>query len=782
MPNFRSAFFAFPNEPAELRGPILAAAGLVGSNFDVKIHVWPQLEIFGAAIPDEVRSGIDDSNVLICDITIPNLNVYYEIGYAVGVGKSLAPVLNASFANAAASIQKDGLFDIIGYKAYENSTDLAGIITDLPSTRLIDLYSKPLNSQQSVYFLSAYRKTDFVSAIASAIKDSKVYYRSFDPAEISRFSIIQAISDITSSAGVVIPFLESYVDDAERHNVRASFLAGLAHGLGRETLLIRHQTTAAKPDAADYREKVVGVRDDKDIAEKVQAFCAQTLIAAQSIRAPGVRSSRSALQKLSLGAIAAENEFRTLEEYFVHTSEYLRAARGEVGLVAGRKGSGKTAIFFMTRDSFRRQRNSTVVDLRPESHQLSLFKGELAKILDAGTFDHTIASFWYFVVLSEMLLALKREIEFQARNKTELFAHAKEIDDALTRLEISESGDFTARINRLGSYVTEEIKARAKVNERITPEKLTNIVFRSGIAEAKRLIVKHWGKIEHFVFLFDNIDKGWAADGVDELDVKLVRLLLEALEKTKRDLAADNKDFIFIVFLRNDVFELMVSGTPDRGKAAVVRIDWTDRIKLKQVIFLRLQASVVQKPKNFAEVWDRFFVSTVDGRETFDYLVDHCLMRPRFLIAIIEGAIANAINRSHERVDEQDCRDAVIQHSNSILNDFGYEIRDVSGASEKVLLSLAGTTKYITKGEVLERFERAKIIDPKDGEKLFRYMLWYGVLGVVNENNIECYIYDFDYNINRLEAEVDTQKDEPLFSFNAALHAALKSKGPQSGP
>jgi hypothetical protein len=157
-------------------------------------------------------------------------------------------------------------------------------------------------------------------------------------------------------------------------------------------------------------------------------------------------------------------------------------------------------------------------------------------------------------------------------------------------------------------------------------------------------------------------------------------------------------------------------------------------------------------------------------------------MRPRFLIAIVEGAIANAINRGHERVDEQDCRDAVVQHSNTILNDFGYEIRDVSGASEKVLLSLAGTTKYVTKEEVLDRFERAKIIDSKDGEKLFRYMLWYGVLGVVNENNVECYIYDFDYNMNRLEAEVDTQKEEPLFAFNAALHVALKSKGPQSSP
>src|SRR6266511_4077787 len=226
----------------------------------------------------------------------------------------------------------------------------------------------------------------------------------------------------------------------------------------------------------------------------------------------------------------------------------------------------------------------------------------------------------------------------------------------------------------------------------------------------------------------------------------------------------------------------MVSETPDKGKAAVVRIDWTDRVKLKQVIHARLQASSVEKVRNFNHLWGRFFTPTVNGKDSFDYFVDHCLMRPRFLIAIIEYAIANAINRWHNKVEEDDCIDAVRQHSNSILNDFGYEIRDVSGASEKVLHSLVGATQYVTKSEVLERFEKAKIIDAKDSEKLFQYMLWYGVLGVVNQNNVECYIYDFEYNMNRLQAEVDTQKDEPLYAFSPALHVALQAKGPQSGP
>jgi hypothetical protein len=779
---FRSAFFAFPNQPEQLRATILAAAEIIKTHPDLRLQMWPQLPIFGAAIPDTVKAAIEKTDVLVCDITRPNLNVYYEIGYCIGLAKSLAPVINVSFENATSDIQKDGLFDIIGYGSYENAAGLAVLLETLPTTVLVDLYGKPLNTNQPIYFLNTYRKTDFVGWIAAAIKDSKVHYRSFDPAESSRFSIINALADITASAGVVVPFLEPYVDDSERHNIRAAFTAGLAHGLGRQALLIRYVAAGAAPAATDFREEVEAFNHEAKVSERVLAFCANTLIAAQAIKRPSAKRSPSALQRLSLGATAAENEFRTLEDYFVETAEYLRTARGEVGIVAGRKGSGKTAIFFMARDGFRRQKDAIISDLRPESHQLSLFKSELSKILDAGAFDHTVAGFWYFVVLSEILLSLKSDIDHRAPRRSELMAEAAQFTGELARLGISETGDFTARINRLASYVLDEIKERAKNNRNLTPEELTNIVYRGGVADAKRLLMRHSARFGRLVFLFDNIDKGWATDGVDQLDVRLVRLLLEALEKVQRDLAVEHKEFIFVVFLRNDVFELMVSGTPDKGKAAVIRIDWTDRIKLRQVIQFRLQASLVEKVNNFNELWTRFFVPTVDGQDTFDYFVDHCLMRPRFLIAIIEDAIANAINRGHEKVSEEDCKDAVIQHSNSILNDFGYEIRDVSGASEKVLHSLVGTTEYVTKAEVLERFERANIIDPKDGEKLFQYMLWYGVLGVVNQNNVECYIYDFEYNMNRLQAEVDTQKEEPLFVFNPALHVALKAKGPQRGP
>jgi hypothetical protein len=103
-------------------------------------------------------------------------------------------------------------------------------------------------------------------------------------------------------------------------------------------------------------------------------------------------------------------------------------------------------------------------------------------------------------------------------------------------------------------------------------------------------------------------------------------------------------------------------------------------------------------------------------------------MRPRFLIAVIEAAISNAIDRRHDRVEEEDCKSAIEQNSSKVLNDFSYELRDVSGASEDVLNSLVGSTRLITKGEILERFEKAKIIKKRDvcssGCKLWRTRHW----------------------------------------------------------
>ncbi|MFD1940821.1 P-loop ATPase, Sll1717 family [Paradevosia shaoguanensis] len=771
---FSPVFFAYPGQPQDLGSTIEAAARYVnnGQSSDL-VLVWPEMGVFGQIIPDTVRDNIKHAKTLVFDITKPNPNVYYEAGFALGLGKTIAPVINASFADSVAQVQKDGLFDSVGYRTYENSESLATILRNLPESSLLTLYSREVDTSQPLFVLDTLHKTDFRNAIVSAVKASKVHFRSFDPVEVARFSAVSMIAQVSSSSGVVLPLLPSHIADHDRHNLRAAFIAGICHGLERSVLLLQ-QRHFSDVNPADIREFVTPVTDDKAIGLVVEDFSKAALVASQSITRIGAKRKRTALQQITLGASAAENEFRTLANYFVETAEFGKTLRGEVNVVAGRKGSGKTAIFFQARDNFREDRSVFVTDLKPESHQLSLFREELRKIVDVGSFDHTLAAFWYFLLLTEVVLTMKREFDFRSRHDQGALEAVNDIDHWVEAYQIGDSGDFTTRINRLGRFIIQEIEAAKRKRQTISPEFLTNVIFRGGVTELKKVILKHSSTKSSFVLLFDNIDKGWPTNGVDEFDVRLVRLLIETLDKIKRDLASSQREFHSVVFLRNDIYELLVNATPDRGKAGQVRIDWTDRAKLKQVIFKRLQSNTKSTSKNFEQLWREFFPQLVDGQDSFDFLVDHCLMRPRFLINIIENAISNGINRGHQAVDQQDCIDAVRQHSLYLIDDFGFEIQDVSGIASDILYSLVGSEKAHTKADFIKKFEDFGL-GQDDAQRAFTLMMWYGVIGLKGKDGRDRYIYDFEYNAKRLEAEAKLMGADGIYVTNPALHVALSS-------
>jgi hypothetical protein len=102
-----------------------------------------------------------------------------------------------------------------------------------------------------------------------------------------------------------------------------------------------------------------------------------------------VSASSGILNRLSLGSPSAENEVPDLNAYYLRTEAFNQASRGEATLVVGRKGSGKSAIFFRIRDNENNRIDNLVLDLRPEDYQLIKFKEDVLQHLAAGTFKHT---------------------------------------------------------------------------------------------------------------------------------------------------------------------------------------------------------------------------------------------------------------------------------------------------------------------------------------------------------------------------------------------------------
>ena len=87
------------------------------------------------------------------------------------------------------------------------------------------------------------------------------------------------------------------------------------------------------------------------------------------------------LSTVTIGDSVAENEFQHLGNYYLQTDEFNRVLRGEVNLVVGRKGVGKTALFSQVRNQKRSNRNNIVVDLKPEGYQLLKLKEQVLIIL-----------------------------------------------------------------------------------------------------------------------------------------------------------------------------------------------------------------------------------------------------------------------------------------------------------------------------------------------------------------------------------------------------------------
>src|SRR3546814_19596331 len=90
-----------------------------------------------------------------------------------------------------------------------------------------------------------------------------------------------------------------------------------------------------------------------------------------------------------------------------------------------------------------------------------------------------------------------------------------------------------------------------------------------------------------YTTLFRSIDKGWTPTSIDASDILTLKALLEASTKLQRRLTADGVEARSLFFLRNEVYELLLDRTADRGKEQKMLGDWRDPEALKQVGALR---------------------------------------------------------------------------------------------------------------------------------------------------------------------------------------------------
>ncbi len=608
--------------------------------------------------------------------------------------------------------------------------------------------------------------------IISRMNKARLSFRSFDPREEFRLSGHEAVRSVAASLGVLAPLLPPQIDGSSVHNVRAAFIAGLADGMDKLLLMMQE---GDDPIPLDYRDYVKRYRHPGDINAFIGDFAVEVFAAMQCRRSEAVEVPKTFLASLDLGASFAENEY-DLRLYYLETHEYRLALRGEGRIVLGRKGSGKTAIFVQARDQIRTNRSALVVDLNPEGYQLKKFREQVIDLLEDGTKEHTITVFWEYILLIEICARIIEQDKSLHLRDGRLFDDYQAILNRYGDNEYIADGDFSSRLSRLVNRVATEFRSRYDRNlgRRFTHAEVTELLYSLDLPELMDMVKRYVLHKGSLWILFDNIDKGWSTSGITYSDLLLLRALLEATRKLERTMRRDGVACSTLVFVRNDVYEMLVEKTPDRGKEGKIPLDWTDADMLREMLRRRFQYNGVSTDRPFNETWGQICVSHIQGEESSQYFIERCLMRPRCLLNLLNNCISIAANLGHPSITEEDVRKGLYSYSIDLITEIGYEIRDVFPDAEHILYAFIGAPVTMNTGTIRYRLEQANVGTLRL-EALVEMLLWFGVFGVVRGSGTVAYIYSVNYDMGLMRGIIANQQGTGMsYHVNPAFWPALE--------
>lgn len=750
-----STFIAYPSGTPMVREAIKNAVShlrATAANL-VTPTTWEEMDIPGRFVSTEVLTGIDSSDFTVADITRLNFNVAYEVGYSIGRGRRVLLVKHQSVASDDALMNELGLFDTLGWKTYGNGLELAEAIRGFDQNRKLPI-DEDLNRQSPIYLVQPKHKTDYDGYIVSAIKKAPLKFRSFDPSESPRLPARAAIVNVAQSMGVVIHFLPNDHADAVVHNLRSAFVAGLADGLGKPKVFIQ---SGNSPVPMDYRDFVVHCQIQKDFQAAVASVAERVFEQFQSAAQQANGGSKSRLEQVDLGASAAENEMTSLADYYVEIPAFRRALRKEVRLVTGRKGSGKTAIFFRLRDIMRSKRQNVVLDLKPDGYQLLKLKDSVVRLMSAGTVEHTITALWEYILWIEICYKLLEKDQDAHVRDSRLFEPYQRLKAAYITDEFSREGDFAERLKNLLRDVAQALEARyqGQTDLELSGPEITELIYKHDFNKLRNGVKDYLQFKGELWLLFDNIDKGWTSQGVNANDLVILRALLEATRKIERELNRKEPVAHTVVFLRNDVFENLVDTTSDRGKETRANVDWDDAELLREMLLQRIiRSEAFEEDSDFRDVWNAICVPMVDGEDSSQYLIDRSLMRPRSLLDLISHCRGYAVSLGHERIDKDDIVKGMAAFSDDLLAEINLEIRDVYPSAGDVLYAFLGSASRFDRGELVNRLTTHGAAE-RDVEDLTQMLIWFGFLGLVWTTGEPRFIYSFHYNMKVMRGAHD---------------------------
>lgn len=351
-----------------------------------------------------------------------------------------------------------------------------------------------------------------------------------------------------------------------------------------------------------------------------------------------------------------------------------------------------------------------VVVIKPASYEFSSLLSVLPSF-SPSLQQYSIEALWKFLLQSEIANAVLRGIESRLPG-IPFTDEEKRLIDFVEANRFGLRDDFGVRFERTVSSLA-DLALSADTSEAAGRDHLNEAFHSHAITQLRALLGPILKGRRRVAVLIDNLDKGWERSADLPTLARLLLGLLSAIGRVRTDFEKEDYwrariSLTVATFLRSDIYAYVRSVAREPDKLPVSLINWEDPGVLIRVLEERFLAA---RPEGTdpGELWQRFFCNTVLGTPTRDYLLSRSLPRPRDLIYLCNAAIVAAVNRGHDRVEEEDLLAAERAYSQfafeSLLVENGITITQF----QTILYEFLGEPEILTEPDVRTLILRAGI-------------------------------------------------------------------------
>ncbi len=618
------------------------------------VTTWENLKNNGRILIKSIFEAIDACDIFACDLTFFNPNVLFELGYAIAKEKRLMLLINPQYENASSQYSKIDILSNVGYTSFHNGNEISEALSKVPVEPMLlnDLQISNIQNSKDIFYIksSLNSQTDIDTVLW--LQESGYSLIIDDPDEVDYRPFKWYMESIRQASCVIVHISDDNFESSVESNMKASLFAGVSCGLGKETILLAPQNYNPPIDYTDILMKYSGSQECLSKLKNQLKRIENLFVTSQ------VKKREYDLLRLGVGAEIAENEKENLDKYFVETHSYDIGMRDPRAFFVGRKGTGKTALYYIISERLKMKENTFVISLKPESMELTQNVETTRLYSSIATKASFFNSIWKFVIYSKLLLNIFYDLEI----KTKIYDESEEaiITFCEKHKEI------------LKKHFIEMVKY---YHDNYTENNALENFHIQYINVAQKLIKEYLRahKYVEIVIMADNLDKTWDVQHDISVQTEMVLSLFEVTGMIENELKHEKSKIKtrVILFLREDIFNhiLKYAREPDKLTLYKHNIDWKDfPDKLKQLLEERFRFSLqMDDSADVSSIWrDYFNLKEQKNKDIFEIICEVCLMRPRDVLVFTGSMFESAVNNSHNKVEDKDYQYAVKYYSDFI--------------------------------------------------------------------------------------------------------------------